>query len=99
MTPEQREELADSQTIFALACLAVDMYVATEMKNKPMIANSFLKLGVVLRNNPGFVARLKKEQKDIMEHMKQMSTSKILTPETAAQAVRDTANGETHVES
>lgn len=65
LTREQLQEIMDSQTVFALAVLMMDIHTGTLMKNKPLVANSFMKAQVVLQNNPGFPARFKAAQQAI----------------------------------
>lgn len=69
LTAELITELQDEQTVFALAVLMMDLHVATLMKNKAGVANSFLKTGVLLRNNPGFSQRFRKTQAEIIKYV------------------------------
>lgn len=91
LAAQEREDARDDQTVYALAVLMVDIHVATSLKNKNMIANSFMKCGVLLRNNPGFVARFKKEQTEIINHIKAMIPGgrMELPPGVVAAAVQD----------
>lgn len=62
LTDQQLENIADEHTVFGLAVLAVDLHNATIMRNKAQVANSFFKIGIMLRNNKGFIERFKKAQ-------------------------------------
>lgn len=59
---QAEQDLRDEQTVFSLAVLATDVHVYSQLKNKPMMVNAFMKIGVVIQNNPGFLIRFKKAQ-------------------------------------
>jgi hypothetical protein len=69
LTEQQVQIMRDDQTVFALAVLMMDLHTGTLIKNKNMVANSFMKAGVVLRNNPGFPDRFKAAQDRVKAQM------------------------------
>jgi hypothetical protein len=54
----------------------MDIHTGTLVKNKNMVANAFLKIGVILKNNPGFPERFKLAQKAIIDQMKKSGPPK-----------------------
>jgi hypothetical protein len=59
---QRQQEIRDEHTVFSLAVLAMDMHMYASLKNKALMANAFMKVGIVIRNNPGFPERFKKAQ-------------------------------------
>jgi hypothetical protein len=70
LTDEQIQIMRDDQTVFSLAVLMMEVQTGTLIKNKNMVANAFMKAGVILRNNPGFPERFKRAQQAIIAEMK-----------------------------
>lgn len=70
LSEKQIEIMRDDQTVFALAVLMMDIHTGTLIKNKNMVANSFMKAGVILQNNPGFPDRFKAAQQHVINQMK-----------------------------
>ena len=82
LTHEEKVRINDEHSVFSLATLAIQLHTGTLTKNTAMIANSFLKIEVVLRNNPGFLSRFKAaEEAVIAQAQKQGKPSGILLPE------------------
>jgi hypothetical protein len=76
LTPEQIQAFMDEQTVFSLAVLMMDVHVGTMLKNKSMVANAFMKAGVVIQNNAGFPERFRQAKKAILERMKKQGPPK-----------------------
>ena len=70
MSEKQIQIMRDDQTVFALAVLAMEIHTGTLIKQKNMVANAFMKMGVILRNNPGFPERFKAAQAHVIAQMK-----------------------------
>lgn len=75
-TEDQIRAFVDEQTVFAMASLMLDIHTHTMLKNKNGVANAFLKAGVVLKNNPGFVGRFKMAQEAIIKEMQKSGPPK-----------------------
>lgn len=60
----------DEHTIFLLAGLMIDLHMATSLREQHVVINSALKAGVLMKNNPGFVARFKKAHLLRLEQLK-----------------------------
>lgn len=89
LTREQLEaiiKLKDEQTVFALAGLSLDIHIGTLVQNKANVANAFMKIGVVLKNNPGFVKRFKQAQKAVIDSV----INSKLSPEKKKEMIEDT---------
>jgi hypothetical protein len=76
LNDEQIQKFLDEQTTFALACLMMDIHTGTVIKNKNMVANAFMRSGVVIRNNPGYPERLRAAQEAIKAEMKKQGKLK-----------------------
>ena len=87
LSREKIERIMDEQTVFGLACLMMDIHVGTLIKNKNMVANAFMKSGVLLQNNPGFPERFKKAQQAVKDHLKTEGPPKPGTMPTPADVV------------
>lgn len=88
MTSEQLNMLVDEQTTMMLASMALDIHTGTLLKNKALVANSFMKIGVILRNNPGFIERFKKAQAAIIAHIKKEGKpSTLILPEAIGELI------------
>lgn len=69
LTPEQKQELTehlDEQTVFSLAVMMLEVHTASYLKQQDRLYQAFMKVNVILRNNPGFPERFKAVQKQIM---------------------------------
>lgn len=86
-TPEEREAhlkaqmIRDEQTVFGLAVLAMQIHTGTLTKNKNQVANAFLKMGVMLKQNPGFAERFKAAQTAIVAQAQDMARKSIVVPD------------------
>jgi len=69
LTDEQIEILRDEQTVFALAVMAVEINVGTLLRDKNKTTIALLKIGNILKSNPGFTERFRKVQKMLIEQM------------------------------
>lgn len=70
LTKAELQDFVDEQTVFSLAVIMMEIHTATLLKNKNGVANNFMKVGVILRNNPGFPKRFKAIQQQILDQMK-----------------------------
>ena len=73
---QQIQQIVDEQTVFGLAVLMMNVHVGSQIRNKAMVANSFMKATVLLKNNPGFPERFKKAQEAVMNHLKDQGPPK-----------------------
>lgn len=65
LPPEVIQRMVDDQTIFVLAALAMDLHVATQLRNQPIVVNTFMKINVAINSNPGFAERFRKLQEQV----------------------------------
>lgn len=70
--PDQTKKLEeltdkDDSIVFVLAALMVDLYTATVLRNDKAIGILLEKTGQLLKGNPGFPARFKALQKEVLK--------------------------------
>lgn len=70
LTPKEaaaKQAADDNQTIFVLAALMVDLYMATIVRNEAAVGVILPNAGNLLRARPGFVERFKALQQDVLK--------------------------------
>ena len=61
--PKKPNPPSDDSTILSLAAVAMDLHVATLLRDKNGVASQFLRIGILLRQNPGFAKRFREKMK------------------------------------